>query len=147
MNVPSKEIVTPLPPLSEPIAEQHPVQYARPGDQSNVTTVTRLSNGLRVASENRFGQFCTVGVVIDSGPRYELAYPSGVSHFLEKLAFQSTEAFSEKDIIFKELEKHGGICDCQSSRDTFVYAASADSRGLESVTRILADVVLRPKYV
>lgn len=26
-------------------------------------------------------------VVIDSGPRYEVAYPSGVSHFLEKLAF------------------------------------------------------------
>ncbi|XP_055638072.1 mitochondrial-processing peptidase subunit alpha [Toxorhynchites rutilus septentrionalis] len=145
VNVPSKEIVTPLPPLSEPIADQQPVQYARSGDQNNVTTVTRLSNGLRVASENRFGQFCTVGVVIDSGPRYELAYPSGVSHFLEKLAFQSTEAFSEKDVIFKELEKHGGICDCQSSRDTFVYAASADSRGLESVTRILADVVLRPK--
>lgn len=144
-NVPSKEIVTPLPPLSQPIPDLPPVQYARPGDQSNVTQVTRLSNGLRVASENRFGQFCTVGVVIDSGPRYELAYPSGVSHFLEKLAFQSTQSFGEKDVIFKELEKHGGICDCQSSRDTFVYAASADSRGLESVSRILADVVLRPK--
>lgn len=145
INVPSKEIVTPLPPLSQPIPDLPPVQYARPGDRSNVTQVTRLSNGLRVASENRFGQFCTVGVVIDSGPRYELAYPSGVSHFLEKLAFQSTQSFGEKDVIFKELEQHGGICDCQSSRDTFVYAASADSRGLDSVSRILADVVLRPK--
>lgn len=28
-----------------------------------------------------------ISVVIDSGPRYEVAYPSGVSHFLEKLAF------------------------------------------------------------
>lgn len=26
-------------------------------------------------------------VIIDSGSRYEVAYPSGVSHFLEKLAF------------------------------------------------------------
>lgn len=26
-------------------------------------------------------------VVINSGPRYEIAYPNGVSHFLEKLAF------------------------------------------------------------
>lgn len=43
------------------------------------------------------------------------------------------------------LEKHGGICDCQTSRDTFVYAASVDSRGLEPVTRILSEVVLRPK--
>lgn len=43
------------------------------------------------------------------------------------------------------MEKHGGICDCQSSRDTFVYAASADRRGLESVTRVLAESILRPK--
>jgi hypothetical protein len=28
-----------------------------------------------------------ISVVIDSGSRYEVAYPSGVSHFLEKLAF------------------------------------------------------------
>lgn len=26
-------------------------------------------------------------VVIDSGPRYEVAYPSGICHFLEKLSF------------------------------------------------------------
>lgn len=105
-------------------------------------------------------------VVIVSGPRYEVAYPSGISHFLEKLAFhvscnlgylfvmiltvyfnkfQSTQEYANKDTILKELEQHGGICDCQSSRDTFVYAASADSRGLESVTRVLSEVVLRPK--
>lgn len=45
----------------------------------------------------------------------------------------------------RELEKHGGICDCQSSRDTFIYAASADSRGLDAVTKVLSEVVLRPK--
>jgi hypothetical protein len=32
--------------------------------------------------------FCFfVAVVIDSGPRYEVAYPSGVTHFLERAAF------------------------------------------------------------
>lgn len=84
-------------------------------------------------------------MVIDSGPRYEVAYPSGISHFLEKLAFNSTIEYPEKDIILKELEKHGGICDCQSTRDTFIYAASADSRGLDQVTKVLAEVVLRPQ--
>lgn len=52
-----------------------------------------MPNGLRVASENRFGEFCTVGVVIDSGSRYEVAYPSGISHFLEKLAFNVSNLF------------------------------------------------------
>lgn len=84
-------------------------------------------------------------VVIDSGPRYEVAFPSGVSHFLEKLAFQSTQDFDSKDSILKVLEKHGGICDSQCARDTFIYAASAERRGVESVTRVLAESVLRPK--
>lgn len=121
------------------------VEYASVRGEQEETRVTILSNGLRVASENRYGQFCTIGVVIDSGPRYEVAYPSGVSHFLEKLAFNSTVEYPEKDIILRELERHGGICDCQSSRDTFIYAASADSRGLDKVTKVLAEVVMRPQ--
>ncbi|CAL7948100.1 unnamed protein product [Xylocopa violacea] len=43
------------------------------------------------------------------------------------------------------LEKHGGICDCQASRDTFVYAASAERHGLNTVVQILGDIVLRPQ--
>ena len=109
--------------------------------------MTTLSNGLKVASQNKFGQFCTVGVVLDSGSRYEVAYPSGISHFLEKLAFNSTVEFSDKESIMHELEKFGGICDCQGSRDTLIYAASIDSRGLSSVVKILSEVVLRPKLL
>lgn len=44
------------------------------------------------------------------------------------------------------MEKHGGICDCQSSRDTFIYASSSDRRGLETATHVLAETVLRPKF-
>ncbi|XP_013106169.1 mitochondrial-processing peptidase subunit alpha [Stomoxys calcitrans] len=144
VNQPSTDIVTKLPPLTHPLPNLANVEYAKPLEESSATKVTVLPNGLRVASEPRFGQFCTVGLVIDSGPRYEVAYPSGVSHFLEKLAFNSTTNFPNKDAILKELEKNGGICDCQSSRDTLIYAASIDSRAIESVTRLLADVTLRP---
>ncbi|KAH8319825.1 hypothetical protein KR074_007120, partial [Drosophila pseudoananassae] len=144
VNTPSKEIVTHLPPLTDPLPNLPEAVYASPMAESAVTKVTTLPNGLRIASEPRYGQFCTVGLVIDSGPRYEVAYPSGVSHFLEKLAFNSTINFPNKDAILKELEKNGGICDCQSSRDTLIYAASIDSRAIDSVTRLLADVTLRP---
>ena len=82
--------------------------------------MTVLENGVRVASEPKYGQFCTVGVCIDSGSRYEVAYPSGVSHFLEKLAFNSTPSLASKDEILLKLEKYGGICDCQATRwETF----------------------------
>ncbi|XP_005177966.1 mitochondrial-processing peptidase subunit alpha [Musca domestica] len=145
VNEPSTKVVTKLPPLTQPFNKGNvEYEYAKPLEEGSTTKVTVLKNGLRVASEPRFGQFCTVGLVIDSGPRYEVTYPSGVSHFLEKLAFNSTTNFPNKDAILKELEKNGGICDCQSSRDTLIYAASIDSRAIESVTRLLADVTLRP---
>lgn len=58
---------------------------------------------------------------------------------------QSTIAYKNKDEIMLALEKHGGICDCQASRDTFVYAASAERHGLDTVVQILGDIVLRPQ--
>ncbi|VVC91782.1 unnamed protein product [Leptidea sinapis] len=140
-----KGSVTPLPPLSEPIPNLPPVIYSKPKSEDATTEVTTLSNGLRVASEKKFGQFCTAGVVIDSGPRYEVAYPSGICHFLEKLSFGATHKFPTRDVMLRELERHGGICDCQGSRDTTVYATSADSRGLEAITQVLAEVTLRPQ--
>ncbi|XP_024878412.1 mitochondrial-processing peptidase subunit alpha isoform X1 [Temnothorax curvispinosus] len=140
-----RKTVTSFPPLSEPIPNLPKAVYSTTKEEHQTTQITVLPNGLKVASENRFGQFCTIGVLIDSGPRYEVAYPSGISHFLEKLAFSSTNTFDSKDKIMLALEKHGGICDCQASRDTFVYAASAERRGLDIVTQVLGDIVLRPQ--
>ncbi|XP_053987995.1 mitochondrial-processing peptidase subunit alpha [Hylaeus volcanicus] len=144
-NITRNSIVTPFPSLTQPIPNLPKAVYATAKDEHHTTKVTVLPNGLRVASENRFGQFCTVGVLLDSGPRYEIAYPSGISHFLEKLAFGSTKTFENKDQIMLALEKHGGICDCQASRDAFVYAASAERHGLDTVVQILGDIVLRPQ--
>ncbi|XP_033103370.1 mitochondrial-processing peptidase subunit alpha-like [Anneissia japonica] len=128
----------PLPGIPSPV-------YATVTDHSCDTQVTTLENGMRVASQNMFGQFCTVGVLIDSGSRFELPYTSGISHFLEKLAFGSTEKFKDRDEILKRLENYGGICDCQTSRDTMVYGISAEREGLPEVIDILSEVVLRPR--
>lgn len=46
--------------------------------------------------------------------------------------------------MMNNLEKHGGICDSQASRDTFIYAASAYTSGLEDVMKLLGEVTLRP---
>jgi len=45
----------------------------------------------------------------------------------------------------QELEKYGGICDCQTSRDSFIYAVSIERNALNAAVQILGDVVLRPK--
>lgn len=108
--------------------------------------MTTLKNGLRVASQAKFGQFCTVGVIFDSGSRYEVNCLSGLSHFLEVLSFNSTQSFESKDAIWNVLEKSGGIVDCQGSRDCMIYAASIDTRKLESAVEIIADVTMRPNF-
>ncbi|KAI4459336.1 metalloprotease [Holotrichia oblita] len=144
VNRPSKKTVTDLPSMDQPVPNLPRPVYASYTEENQTTKVTKLSNGLTVASENRFGEFCTVGVVIDSGSRYEVAYPSGISHFLEKLAFNSTVHFPDKDKMLNNLEKHGGICDSQASRDTFIYAASVYTKGLDDTMRLLSEVTLRP---
>lgn len=110
------------------------------------TQVTKLPNGLTVASEDHWGQFATLGVLVNSGSRNEAAFASGVNHFLEKLAFNSTEKFESKEQIFQMLEKHGGICDCQTTRDTMIHAVSLQKEGLEAATELLSQVVLHPKF-
>jgi processing peptidase subunit alpha len=120
-------------------------KYATVPEHQQETRISTLSNGLRVATEPKFGHFCTVGVLVDSGSRYEVSYPSGVSHFLEKLAFSSTSQFADRDTILQKLEQHGGICDCQASRDTLIYAVSANTNGLPFVVDLLSEVLLRPR--
>ncbi|KAK8749038.1 hypothetical protein OTU49_015653 [Cherax quadricarinatus] len=132
--------------LSKPVQWLPPPVYATVSSTPSETKVTTLENGLRVASEPKFGNFCTVGVIVDSGSRYEVAYPSGISHFLEKLSFGSTRNMSREKIM-GTFEKLGGICDCQSSRDTFIYAASVESKGMSDAVEVLSEVVLRPQLL
>lgn len=49
------------PPLTHPLPGLPTPIYATSKDKHHFTQVTTLSNGLQVASENRFGQFCTIG--------------------------------------------------------------------------------------
>jgi processing peptidase subunit alpha len=54
----------------------------------STTQVTTLPNKIRVATENTPGHFASVGLYIDAGTRYETSLTSGVSHFLDRLAFR-----------------------------------------------------------
>nr|XP_054769896.1 mitochondrial-processing peptidase subunit alpha-like isoform X1 [Lytechinus pictus] len=131
-------LTQPLPGIAQPV-------YAAVSHDVVHTDITTLDNGLRVASMNKFGQFCTVGVLVNSGSRHEIGYPKGIAHFMEKTAFGETDKFGSRDEILQSLEQHGGICDCQASRDTLVYGVSANRDGLEDVIHLLSEVVFKPK--
>ncbi|XP_055775172.1 mitochondrial-processing peptidase subunit alpha-like isoform X2 [Salvelinus fontinalis] len=138
---PNISLSAPLPGIPKPVFA------AVDSHEQCETKITTLENGLKVASQNKFGQFCTVGILVNSGSRHETKYPSGIAHFLEKLAFSSTAQYGSKDEILLTLEKHGGICDCQTSRDTTMYAVSAEVKGLDTVVSLLSDAVLQPRLL
>lgn len=70
----------PLPGLPSPsFSDAERITYA--------TEFTKLENGMRVASQNRPGRYCTIGVAIKAGSRYEKPFAKGISHVAEKLGF------------------------------------------------------------
>lgn len=131
-------------PLSKPIADAPSVVFAKGSADSDQTHVTTLPDGLRVASEQKFGTFCTVGILVNAGSRHEARYPAGISHFLEKLSFSGSQLYRTKDEIMKAVEDMGGILDCQTSRDTTIFAASVSTEHLQSLVELLGDVVFQP---
>lgn len=106
--------------------------------------MTTLENGLKVCTEDTYGDFVTIGVAVESGCRFENGFPFGVSRIVEKLAFNSSENFSNRDDLYSALEANSGIVDCQSTRDTMMYAASCHRDGTDSVMNVISDTIWRP---
>jgi Insulinase (Peptidase family M16) len=50
--------------------------------------VTMLPNKIRVAMENTPGHFSRIGLYVNAGAQYETPSSSGVSHFLDRMAFK-----------------------------------------------------------
>ena len=121
-SYPQEPLDRPIPGLANP-NQGGPDTASRTKDVMSDCRVTRLDNGLRVASQEAFGQYSTIGgeyweggcvnhmiydqwhvfffaVLVDAGCRYEVEYTSGISHFLHKLAFQVSSKKKKKEQAF-----------------------------------------------
>ncbi|KAG5452800.1 Mitochondrial-processing peptidase subunit alpha [Clonorchis sinensis] len=113
--------------------------------EDNKTSITTLPSRLRIASQDRFGAHCAIGVIVDAGPRYESNRTNGLSHFLEKLGFHSTESFKDRDAVQAVMEECNAIFDCQISRDFIIYAVSGLTAHMDRLVRVLSETVLRSR--
>ncbi|CAL8077747.1 unnamed protein product [Calicophoron daubneyi] len=129
--------------LKEPLAGHQSPQCGDSFIEEKGTKITTLPNGLRIASQNKFGVQCALGVIVDAGPRYEVNVKSGISHYLEKLGFQSSAMFADRNAVQAEMENCNAIFDCQISRDFIIYAVSGFNTHLDRLTRALSETVLR----
>jgi predicted Zn-dependent peptidase len=107
----------------------------RPSRQSTATVnipetkITRLANGLRVASENSGIATATVGLWIDAGSRFENDRNNGVAHFLEHMAFKGTKSRSQTELEL-EVENMGAHLNAYTSREQTVYYAKCMAKDL-----------------
>uniref|UniRef100_A0A7E4VEN8 Mitochondrial-processing peptidase subunit alpha n=1 Tax=Panagrellus redivivus TaxID=6233 RepID=A0A7E4VEN8_PANRE len=133
-------------PLTEPIPGLESVApVARKKAKKFDTKLTVLPTGLTIASEGALARQCTIGVAINSGPRYEANYPLGVSHFIEKSAFSHTRNFDAARIQ-QVTEEQNALLDCQSTKDTFLYASSCSSDGFDEILNVIGEAVLKPVF-
>jgi len=104
------------------------------------TNVTKLKNGLRVASEDNFGNTATIALCIATGSVYENEKNNGVAHFLEHMAFKGTKNRTREGLEV-EIENMGGQLNAYTSREHTVYYAKVFKQDVPKAVDILADIV------
>ncbi len=107
--------------------------------------VTTLPNGLRVATA-RMPQLASIaaGLWIGVGGRHEPARLTGLSHFLEHLAFKGTRTRSARAIA-KSVEGHGGYLDAYTQEELTCFHARVAAEHLRPTLELLADLQLAPR--
>lgn len=107
-------------------------------------TVSRLANGLRVASLDMPGlETAAVGLYVDTGSRFEPAPAHGVAHMLEHMVFKGTRRRSARQIA-EEIEAVGGHLNAYTSRDQTTFYARILAEDMPLGLDLVADLITEP---
>lgn len=141
------DIPTVLPPSFA--IHPHPPSHIPPNlPRATMTTpetlITRLDNGIRVASQETYGQVTTFGLISNCGSRLETADNTGVNYLMELLAYCGTSSLDSRDFQ-TTLNQLGGVCFAGSSRDQFVYCMDVLRPNVSQAMKLLKDAVLEPR--
>ena len=123
-----------------------------PADQLAVpeTIISTLSNGVRVVSQETYGQVSAVGVVSDVGSRHERAHETGVTNLLEVLAFGATKQYSGPQVTTL-LQDWGGQRFVSTGREQSLHCIDLlrpnVSKALDLLQQVLLQAEFRPDEV
>ena len=108
--------------------------------QKNIR-ITTLPNKIRVITEKQpDADSISLGVWVGVGSRYETKAQSGISHFLEHMAFKGTTTRSALQIA-KEIEDVGGIINAYTGQDMTAYYTRILKKQLPIGLDIISDIV------
>jgi processing peptidase subunit alpha len=105
------------------------------------THITKLDNGIRVVSQETYGQMCTIGVLTNVGSRHEPT--SGIIHLLETMAFGSTKGYDSLQIA-QRLQDWGATRFVSHSREQTLHCIDILRPNVKEGMQLLSQVVLEP---
>ncbi|XP_058508940.1 cytochrome b-c1 complex subunit 2, mitochondrial [Solea solea] len=129
--------------LTEPLAGLKSSTAATHHPQS--VQVSKLPNGLVIASLENYSPLCSVGLFVKAGSRYETAQNQGVSHVLRLAANLTTKNVSAFKIC-RGVEALGGSLSVTSSRETMVYTADCPRDHLDTLLEFLVNVTTAQEF-
>jgi len=106
--------------------------------------ITTLDNGIRIASQETYGQVTTFGILSNCGSRLESSSNKGVNHLMELLAFSGTPTM-DATTFQTTLDNLGGVSFASSSREQFLYCIDVLRPNVDQAMAMLKDVVLQPR--
>ncbi len=102
---------------------------------------TTLPSGLRIITvPMQDNPSVTVLVMVRAGSKYETKDISGLSHFLEHMAFKGTKTRPNASDISRELDSIGAQYNAFTSHEYTGYYAKADSGHATEITDIISDM-------
>jgi predicted Zn-dependent peptidase len=108
--------------------------------------VSRLSNGLTVATENLSGiDTVAMGVWVKSGARDERENEHGMAHLLEHMAFKGTKRRTAFEIA-SEIENVGGEINAATSVETTSFYARTLAEDLPLAVDLLSDILTESAF-
>lgn len=107
---------------------------------------TVLSNNLRVLTIPMEGlESVTVLVMAAAGSRYETKKNSGISHFLEHMAFKGTEKRPSAHAISSLIDGMGGEFNAFTGKETTGYYVKSAKDRVETSLDVLSDMLMHSK--
>ena len=102
---------------------------------------SNTSNGINVVTYSmEHVNSVTINVIVKVGSRYESEQESGISHFLEHMAFKGTSNRTATEIAI-EFDTIGGHFNAYTSRENTVYYTKVLSQHTKQAMTILADIL------
>ncbi|CCE92601.1 mitochondrial-processing protease subunit alpha TDEL_0E03580 [Torulaspora delbrueckii] len=105
--------------------------------------MSKLANGLKVATSGTPGHFSALGMYVGAGSRYESRNLKGCTHILDRLAFKSTQHIDGRTFA-ETLELLGGNYQCTSSRETMMYQASVFNQDVDKMLNLMCETIRFP---